>query len=122
MTADKDGTLVENARNYITFNVAGDAELVGMDNGDSTDYEEYTPEDSAAGGARSHTRRLFANRLIAIVRSKRPGASFVVTAASAGLENVSMKFDGSTGGAAGAGGKIAIDALLPGFFHGGKDV
>ena len=103
MTADKDGTLVENARNYITFNVAGDAELVGMDNGDSTDYEEYTPEDSVAGGVRSHTRRLFANRLIAIVRAKRPGASFVVTAASAGLENVSMKFDGSAAGAAGAG-------------------
>ncbi|MBP3743353.1 MAG: DUF4982 domain-containing protein [Treponema sp.] len=97
MTADKDGTLVENARNYITFNVAGDAELVGMDNGDSTDYDEYTSDDNGAGGARSHTRRLFSNRLIAIVRAKRPGASFVVTAASAGLPNVSMKFDGSAG-------------------------
>ncbi|MBR1638657.1 MAG: DUF4982 domain-containing protein [Treponema sp.] len=94
MTCDKDGTLVENARNYITFNVAGDAELVGMDNGDSTDYEEYT-SDQGCGGARSHTRRLFANRLIAIVRSKRPGASFVVTAASKGLPNVSLKYDGS---------------------------
>ena len=89
MLEDKDGTLVENARNYITFNVAGNAELVGMDNGDSTDYEEYA---SATG--RSQTRRLFANRLIAIVRSKSNGASFVITAASAGLQNVSLKFDG----------------------------
>ena len=89
MLADKDGTLVENARNYITFNVAGDAELVGMDNGDSTDYDEYV---SSTG--RSQTRKLFANRLIAIVRSKHKGASFVVTAASWELQNVSMKFDG----------------------------
>ncbi|WP_022932580.1 glycoside hydrolase family 2 TIM barrel-domain containing protein [Treponema bryantii] len=91
MTADAAGTLVENARNYITINVAGDAELLGMDNGDSTDYEEYKPE-----GSRSHTRRLFANRLIAIVRSKKKSSSFVVTAASAGLPNVSIKYNGST--------------------------
>ena len=89
MLADKEGSLVENARNYITFNVAGDAELVGMDNGDSTDYDEYV---SSTG--RSHTRKLFSNRLIAIVRSKSKGASFVITAASAGLQNVSLKFDG----------------------------
>ena len=90
MLADKDGTLVENARNYITFNVAGDAELLGMDNGDSTDYDEYT---SATG--RSQTRKLFANRLIAIVRSKSKGSSFVITAASAGLTNVSLKYNGT---------------------------
>lgn len=88
MTADKDGILVENARNYITLNVAGDAELVGMDNGDSTDYDEYVGQ-----SARSHTRRLFANRLIAIVREKKSGGSFVVTAASKDLPNVSVKFD-----------------------------
>ena len=90
MTADSAGTLVENARNYITINVAGDAELLGMDNGDSTDYEEYKPE-----GKHSHTRKLFANRLIAIVRSKKKSSSFVVTAASAGLPNVSIKYNGS---------------------------
>lgn len=90
MLADKDGTLVENARNYITFNVAGDAELLGMDNGDSTDYEEYKPD-----GTKSHTRKLFANRLIAIVKSKKKSSSFVITAASAGLQNVSMKYNGN---------------------------
>ena len=90
MLEDKDGTLVENARNYITFNVAGDAELLGMDNGDSTDYEEYVSATS-----RSHTRKLFANRMIAIVRSKNNNSSFVITVASAGLQNVSLKFDGN---------------------------
>lgn len=90
MLADKDGTLVENARNYITVNVAGDAELLGMDNGDSTDFEEYRPE-----GSRSHTRKLFSNRVIAIVKSKKKSSSFVLTAASAGLENVSIKYNGN---------------------------
>ncbi|MBO7639428.1 MAG: DUF4982 domain-containing protein, partial [Treponema sp.] len=92
MTVDKDGTPVENARNYITVKVDGDAELVGMDNGDSTDYEEYTT-DSGNGGAVKHTRRLFANRLIAIVRSTKEDASFTITAASRDLKNVSLKYD-----------------------------
>ena len=90
MLADAAGTLVENARNYITINVAGDAELLGMDNGDSTDYEEYKPE-----GKHSHTRKLFANRLIAIIKNKKKSSSFVVTAASAGLPNVSIKYNGT---------------------------
>ena len=88
MTADKNGTLVENARNYITFNVKGDADLVGMDNGDSTDYEEYKSKDE-----KTHTRRLFANRLIAIVRSKSINSSFVITAASKDLPNISLRYE-----------------------------
>ena len=88
MTADQNGTLVENARNYITFNVTGDAEIVGMDNGDSTDYDEYTSRDG-----RTHTRKLFANRLITIVREKENGKSFVITAVSEGLPATAMKFE-----------------------------
>ena len=88
MLADENDTLVENARNYITINVSGDAELAGMDNGDSTDYDEYKPVDGF-----THTRKLFANRLIAIVSSKKNGKGFTVTAASAGLENVSIRFE-----------------------------
>ncbi|MBR6341284.1 MAG: DUF4982 domain-containing protein [Treponema sp.] len=91
MLADKNGTLVENARNYITVNVSGGAQLLGMDNGDSTDYDEYVAADG-----RTHTRKLFANRLIAIVKEKAGAGSrgFVVTAASQGLPNVSIKYDG----------------------------
>ena len=87
MTADKDGTLVENARNYITIKVTGDAELVGTDNGDSTDYDEYKSKDGVI-----HTRRLFANRLLAIVRAKCENSSFEVTAASKDLANVSVRY------------------------------
>lgn len=90
MTADKNDILVENARNYITINVEGDAELVGMDNGDSTDYDEYKSADG-----KTHSRKLFSNRLVAIIKAKTPKSSFVVTAASKDLQNVSVKFDGS---------------------------
>ena len=88
MLVDQNTTLVENARNYITINVSGDAQLVGMDNGDSTDYDEYKPADG-----RTHTRRLFANRLIAIVRSKSVDSTFSVTAASKDLPNVTIKYE-----------------------------
>ena len=88
MSADKNGNLVENARNYITFNVSGDAELEGMDNGDSTDYEEYKSADK-----KTHTRRLFSNRLIAIVRAKDKSSSFEITAASKDLPNISLRYD-----------------------------
>ena len=88
MTADKEGIPVENARNYITINVSGDAELVGMDNGDSTDYDEYKPLDG-----KTHTRKLFSNRLIAIVRAKNETSSFEITAASKGLNNVSLRYE-----------------------------
>ncbi len=92
MLADKNGCLVENARNYITINVSGDAQLIGMDNGDSTDYDEYVSADGHI-----HTRKLFTNRLIAIVKEKTCSDSsrgFLVTAASQGLPNVSIKYDG----------------------------
>jgi len=93
MTADKNGTLVENARNYITINVKGDAELVGMDNGDSTDYDEYVSADG-----KTHSRKLFANRLVAIIRGKndeRSANKFTVTAASKDLPNTTISFDGN---------------------------
>ena len=88
MTADKEGVLVENARNYITFNVSGDAILEGMDNGDSTDYDEYKPSDG-----KNLTRKLFCNRLIAIVRAKSKKSSFEITAASKDLPNATLRYD-----------------------------
>ncbi len=88
MLADANNTLVENARNYITINVSGDAQLAGMDNGDSTDYDEYKPADG-----RTHTRRLFSNRLLAIVCTKSRDSTFSVTAASKDLPNVNIKYE-----------------------------
>ena len=88
MTTDKDGVLVENARNYITFNVSGNAILEGMDNGDSTDYDEYKPSDG-----KTLSRKLFCNRLISIVRAKSKKSAFEITAASKDLPNVTLRYD-----------------------------
>lgn len=85
MTADKNGTLVENARNYITICVKGDAKLLGLDNGDSTDFDQYQPQKPNI-----HTRKLFSNRLVAIIKSDSKDSQFSVTAASKDLKNVTI--------------------------------
>jgi beta-galactosidase len=48
---------VENANNRVNVTVNG-GEILGMDNGDSTDYEEY----------KTHSRRLFSGKLLVIIR------------------------------------------------------
>ena len=90
-TVDKNGFLVENARNYVTINVSGDAELVGMDNGDSTDYEEYVSKDG-----KNHTRKLFSNRVLAIVKAKSKDSKFTVTAASKDLKSDAISYNGTS--------------------------
>jgi len=54
---DKDGNEVENANNRVNITVEGGI-LLGMDNGDSTDYDQY----------KTNSRRMFNGRLLAIVR------------------------------------------------------
>lgn len=55
--ADRDGNPVENANRRVRVSVRG-GELLGLDNGDPTDYDQY----------RTDTRRLFAGKLLAIVK------------------------------------------------------
>lgn len=89
MTVDKNGYDVANARNYVTIRVEGDAELVSLDNGDATDFEQYVPS-LENGGA--HVRKLFSNRMCAIVRSPKPDSVFKVYAVSEGLEGDGLEF------------------------------
>ena len=74
-TVDKDGYDVANARNVVAVKVEGDAEFVSLDNGDSTDYDQYV----------SNVRRLFGNRLMAMVRAKSETSDFEITAVSKDL-------------------------------------
>lgn len=37
---DKDGVFAANANNRVTVRVGGAGRLIGLDNGDSTDYDE----------------------------------------------------------------------------------
>ncbi|MBO4507949.1 MAG: DUF4982 domain-containing protein [Spirochaetaceae bacterium] len=85
-TCDINGVPVENARNRINVDVEG-GELLGLDNGDSTDYEQY----------KCNSRKLFNNHLLAIVRlpsnerpedatSERSSGAVRITAVSKDLE------------------------------------
>ena len=55
---DKDKNPVENASDYVQVVVSGNGELIGLDNGDSTDYDSY----------QSDCRKLFNGKLLAIVK------------------------------------------------------
>lgn len=81
-TVDKAGNPVDNARNHITVEVAG-ARLEGLDNGDSTDYEQY----------KTNSRKLFNNALIAILAPdpEHWDAPFSLTVSSPGLEGASSE-------------------------------
>lgn len=54
---DKDGCPVENASDYVEVEVDGPGRLVGLDNGDSTDYDPY----------KGTIRKLFSGKLVAMI-------------------------------------------------------
>ncbi len=61
---DENGCQVENASDYVEVEVTGPGRLVGLDNGDSTDYDPY----------KGTIRKLFSGRLVAMVAAEdRPG-------------------------------------------------
>ena len=72
---DTDGHPVRNARNRVHVSVEGAGRLVGLDNGDSTDFDNY----KATG------RRLFSGKLLAVIAATTEPGDIVVRAASVGL-------------------------------------
>ncbi|MCR4780834.1 MAG: DUF4982 domain-containing protein [Ruminiclostridium sp.] len=72
---DKNGITVANARNRIKVEVEGAARLVGLDNGDSTDYDSY----------KGDSRRLFSGKLLAIIQATLEPGEITVTLKSEGL-------------------------------------
>ncbi len=56
---DENGNLVENANRRVYVSVSGGT-LLGLDNGDATDYEQYQTDN----------RRMFSGRLLAIVKAE----------------------------------------------------
>lgn len=77
---DKDGITVGNARNRIRVEVSGAGRLVGLDNGDSTDYDSY----------KGDNRRMFSGKLLAMVQSTQESGEITVRAGSAGLESAEL--------------------------------
>lgn len=73
---------VRNARNRVQVSVTGPAVLVGLDNGDSTDYDEY----------KCSSRKLFSGKLLAILAATREPGEVTVHVTSEGLTPGTLTF------------------------------
>lgn len=73
---DCDGKLVENANNRVRIRVDGPARLVGLDNGDSTDYDSYKID----------SRRMFVGKLLAMIGTCAEPGEIKVYAEADGVE------------------------------------
>lgn len=65
---DKDGYPVENASDYVQVTVTGAGRLVGLDNGDSADFDQY----------KGTVRKLFNGKLLAMIAAKTEPGEIVV--------------------------------------------
>ncbi|MBT2289187.1 DUF4982 domain-containing protein [Paenibacillus albidus] len=74
-TVDEEGRTVENANNRVQVTVEGAGRLVGLDNGDSTDYEAY----------KGVSRRLFSGKLLAVIASTLEAGPIILRCTSPGL-------------------------------------
>lgn len=79
-TTDSEGRVVENANNRVHLSVEGPGRLVGLDNGDSTDYDPY----------KGVSRRLFSGKLLAVIASTLEPGTITVRASSPGLADGEM--------------------------------
>ena len=77
---DTDGTFAANARNRVVVEVSGAGRLVGLDSGDSTDYDEY----------KSTSIKLFGGKLLAMIMGKDRGGEISVKVTSEGLPDASV--------------------------------
>jgi len=80
---DEDGNVVENAANRMEVKVTGAGRLIGLDNGDSTDFDQY----------KGLSRRLFNGKLMAVVAAKLEPGRIRMEVASKGLPTESVEFD-----------------------------
>lgn len=74
-TVDKEGTTVENANNRVYVKVTGEGRLVGLDNGDSTDYDQY----------KGTSRRLFSGKLLAVIAGTNTSGKIYLEVESEGM-------------------------------------
>ncbi|MDE7240081.1 MAG: DUF4982 domain-containing protein, partial [Lachnospiraceae bacterium] len=75
-----DGVFVANAKNRVEVSVSGAGRLVGLDSGDSTDYDEY----------KGTSKRLFSGKLLAIIAGKQDEGEILVRVASPGLPDAEL--------------------------------
>lgn len=76
-TVDADGHEVANSNNRVNVNVNGAGRLIGLDNGDSTDYDQY----------KGTGRKLFNGKLLAIIAAGTESGDITVKVFSKGLQS-----------------------------------
>jgi len=84
---DLHGVEVANANNRVNINVSGVGRLIGLDNGDSTDYESY----------KGTSRRLFSGKLLAVVAANHSIGNIIFEAKSASMESQTLVFSALNG-------------------------
>ena len=80
---DEDGNPVENAGNRVRVEVTGAGRLIGLDNGDSTDYDQY----------KGRSRRLFNGKLMAIIGATLEPGKIRIKVTSKGLPSVEEEYE-----------------------------
>lgn len=79
---DKDDNHVYNANNRVFVEVTGEGRLVGLDNGDSTDYDQY----------KGTSRRLFSGKLMAVIATTKTAGEIKLKVSSPQLDDVEYTF------------------------------
>lgn len=77
---DRDGYPVCNANNRVFVRVEGAGRLIGLDNGDSTDYDSY----------KGTSRRLFSGKLLAIIAAGTSSGEIKMEVSSPGLPSAQI--------------------------------
>lgn len=77
---DKNGNPVENANNRVEVKVSGAGMLAGLDNGDSTDTDQY----------RTDSRKLFNGKLLAVIRSNGAAGDITLSVTSEGMQEETL--------------------------------
>ena len=80
---DEAGNPVHNANNRVQVQVTGAGRLLGLDNGDSTDYDPY----------KGLSRRLFSGKLMAIIGATNEAGTVRIEVSSEGLEGAAAEFE-----------------------------
>lgn len=78
---DQDGHAVDNANNRVQVEVSGAGRLIGLDNGDSTDFDPY----------KGMSRRLFNGKLMAIIGATLEPGEIQVKVSSKGMTSETLQ-------------------------------
>lgn len=85
-TIDESGYPVKNATNRVDVEVTGAGRLIGLDNGDSTDIDQY----------KGTSRRLFSGKLMAIIAATKETGSIDLRVTSKDLVEKSLTFEATS--------------------------